>query len=178
MSVGFWSQDASRIYFNEGIRVTNQVLALDVASGKEKGEVVTRVHGGTAGGRPAWNADGSGQTRLTSDPVLELGPAWSPDGKTIAFSSPGSSSNLILLSLLRQASSKAKPVATGGLPGTRTQVMTGQIDIGWAVPPFGLQDLADGKIRIDDLESREWKVTPEDARPNVADSTQIPEREG
>src|SRR6476646_10977412 len=40
------------------------------------------------------------------------------DGKTIAFSSPGSSSNLILLSLLKQAGSKAKPTATGGLPGT------------------------------------------------------------
>jgi NitT/TauT family transport system substrate-binding protein len=70
------------------------------------------------------------------------------EGKTIAFSSPGSSSNLILLSLLRQAQSKAKPVATGGLPATMTQVMTGQIDIGWGVPPFGLQDIADGKIRI------------------------------
>jgi NitT/TauT family transport system substrate-binding protein len=70
------------------------------------------------------------------------------DGKSVAFSSPGSSSNLILLSLLKQAGSKAKPVATGGLPSTHTQVMTGQIDIGWAVPPFGLQDLADGKIRI------------------------------
>lgn len=70
------------------------------------------------------------------------------DGKTVSFSSPGSSSNLILLALLKQAGSKAKPVATGGLPGTHTQVMTGQIDIGWAVPPFGLQDLADGKIRI------------------------------
>jgi NitT/TauT family transport system substrate-binding protein len=70
------------------------------------------------------------------------------EGKTIAFSSPGSSSNLVLLSLLRQAQSKAKPVATGGLPATMTQVMTGQIDIGWGVPPFGLQDIADGKIRI------------------------------
>lgn len=70
------------------------------------------------------------------------------DGKTVAFSSPGSSSNLILLSLLRQASSKARAVATGGLPGTHTQVMTGQIDVGWAAPPFGLQDVADGKIRI------------------------------
>ena len=34
VSVGFWSEDASKIYFNEGIRVTNQVLVLDVASGK------------------------------------------------------------------------------------------------------------------------------------------------
>jgi len=31
VSVGFWSKDGSTIYFNEGIRATNQVLALDVA---------------------------------------------------------------------------------------------------------------------------------------------------
>jgi len=70
------------------------------------------------------------------------------DGKTIAFSSPGSSSNLILLSLLKQAGSKAKPVGTGGLPGTLTQAMTGQIDIGWAVPPFALRELSENKIVI------------------------------
>src|SRR6185436_7954728 len=34
VSVGFWSADGKTIYFNEGIRATNQVLALDVASGK------------------------------------------------------------------------------------------------------------------------------------------------
>jgi len=70
------------------------------------------------------------------------------DGKTIAFSSPGSSSNLILLTLLRQAQSKAKPVPTGGVPSTYTQTMTGQIDIGWSVVPFALKDVNDGKIRI------------------------------
>lgn len=79
-------------------------------------------------------------------PIRSLADAG--EGKTIAFSSPGSSTNLILLTLLKQAGSKAKPVATGGLPATMTQVMTGQIDIGWGVPPFGLQDIADGKIRI------------------------------
>jgi NitT/TauT family transport system substrate-binding protein len=70
------------------------------------------------------------------------------DGKTIGFSRPGSSSNLILLNLLKQAGSKAKPVSTGGLPATHTQVMSGQIDIGWAVPPFGVQELNENKIRI------------------------------
>ena len=29
-----------------------------------------------------------------------------------------------------------------------TQVMTGQIDIGWAAPPFGLKEIKEGKIRI------------------------------
>ncbi len=67
---------------------------------------------------------------------------------TVAFSSPGSSSNLVLLTLLKDAGAKAKPVPTGGVPGTYTQVMTGQIDIGWSVVPFGLKDVADGKIRI------------------------------
>jgi NitT/TauT family transport system substrate-binding protein len=70
------------------------------------------------------------------------------DDKTIAFSSPGSSSNLILLSLLKQAGAKAKPVATGGLPATLTQVMTGQIEIGWAAPPFALRELLEKQIVI------------------------------
>jgi NitT/TauT family transport system substrate-binding protein len=43
---------------------------------------------------------------------------------------------------------KAKPTATGGPPATFTQVMSGQIDIGWSAPPFGLQEERDGKIRI------------------------------
>jgi dipeptidyl aminopeptidase/acylaminoacyl peptidase len=31
--ISFWSKDGGTIYFNEGVRATNQVLALDVASG-------------------------------------------------------------------------------------------------------------------------------------------------
>jgi NitT/TauT family transport system substrate-binding protein len=69
-------------------------------------------------------------------------------GKTIAFSSPGSSSNLVALALLKRAGIEAKLVATGGVPATLTQVMTGQIDVGWSVVPFGLQNAIDGKIVI------------------------------
>jgi NitT/TauT family transport system substrate-binding protein len=69
-------------------------------------------------------------------------------GKTVAFSSPGSSSNLILLGLLRQAQVNAKTLAAGGAPATLTQVMTGQIDVGWAAAPFGLQNVIDGKTVI------------------------------
>ncbi len=33
-------------------------------------------------------------------------------------------------------------------PARLTAVMSGQVDIGWAAPPFGLQEMKDGKIRI------------------------------
>ena len=35
-TVGFWSPDGKTIYFNEGVRATNQVMALDVATGTVK----------------------------------------------------------------------------------------------------------------------------------------------
>jgi NitT/TauT family transport system substrate-binding protein len=90
------------------------------------------------------------------------------DGKTIAFSSPGSSSNLILLTLLRQAGSKAKPTPTGGVPGTFTQTMTGQIDIGWSVVPFALKDVNDGRIRIVARASEATELQNQTIRANLA----------
>jgi prolyl oligopeptidase len=39
---------------------SGDVHVFDVATGKEKGEIVARVHGGTAGGSLAWNAAGTG----------------------------------------------------------------------------------------------------------------------
>lgn len=90
------------------------------------------------------------------------------DDKTVAFSSPGSSSNLILLSLLKQAGSKAKPVATGGLPATLTSVMTGQIDIGWAAPPFALRELQENKIVIIARAREATELADQTIRVNVA----------
>jgi NitT/TauT family transport system substrate-binding protein len=67
---------------------------------------------------------------------------------TIAYSTNGSSSNNIVVAFVSELGAKAKPTATGGPPGTLTAVMSGQIDIGWSSPPFGLQQVKDGKIRI------------------------------
>jgi NitT/TauT family transport system substrate-binding protein len=69
-------------------------------------------------------------------------------GKTIAYSTNGSSSHLIVLSLIKGNSIFARAVATGSPAATFTQVMSGQIDVGWASPPFGLDAIAEGKIRI------------------------------
>jgi NitT/TauT family transport system substrate-binding protein len=68
--------------------------------------------------------------------------------QTIAYSTNGATSHVIALGFVKQLGVKAKPTATGGPPSTYTMTMTGQIDIGWAVVPFGLAELQEGKIRV------------------------------
>jgi NitT/TauT family transport system substrate-binding protein len=70
------------------------------------------------------------------------------DKQTMAYSTNGATSHVIALGFVKQLGVKAKPTATGGPPATYTMTMTGQIDIGWAVVPFGLQALEEGKIRV------------------------------
>jgi NitT/TauT family transport system substrate-binding protein len=68
-------------------------------------------------------------------------------GKTVGFSNPGSSGNLVLLQLLKEAGvTDAKPLAVGASQNGLPMVMTGQIDICYAVPPVGLKELQEGKI--------------------------------
>jgi NitT/TauT family transport system substrate-binding protein len=69
-------------------------------------------------------------------------------GKTIAYSTSGSSTNLAVLAFIRQFGVEAKPVATGSPASTFTQTMSGQVDIGWSSPPFGVEALQQGRIRI------------------------------
>src|SRR6516225_6798264 len=97
-------------------------------------------------------------------------------GRTVAFSSPGSSTNLILLQLIQQAKVTPKMVATGGAPGTLTQVMSGQIDVGWSVPPFVLQQLADGKLVIIARGSDVAALAQQTIRVNVANANALKER--
>src|SRR5262245_41635934 len=70
-----------------------------------------------------------------------------PDN-TIAYSTSGSSSHNIVVAFVSELGAKAKPTATGGPPGTLTAVMSGEVDIGWSAPPFGLTEIKDGKVRM------------------------------
>lgn len=83
---------------------------------------------------------------LANSPVKSMRDA---DGKTIAYSTAGSSTNIAVLRFIEDYHLKnAKPVATGSAAATRTQAMSGQVDIGWSVAPFNLEALKQGKIRI------------------------------
>jgi NitT/TauT family transport system substrate-binding protein len=81
---------------------------------------------------------------LASSPIKSLRDAA---GKTIAYSTNGSSTHSVVTALLKQNNLAARPVATGGQAATLTQVMSGQVDVGWSAPPFGLVQLANGEIR-------------------------------
>jgi ABC-type nitrate/sulfonate/bicarbonate transport system substrate-binding protein len=69
------------------------------------------------------------------------------DGKTLAYSTNGSSTHGIVTAFMKQYDLKAKPTAMGGPAANLTAVMSGQVDVGWAAPPFGLDQLDKGDIR-------------------------------
>jgi NitT/TauT family transport system substrate-binding protein len=69
------------------------------------------------------------------------------DGKTLAYSTNGSSTHGVVTAFMRQYDLKAKPTAMGGPAANLTAVMSGQVDVGWAAPPFGLDQLDKGDIR-------------------------------
>lgn len=69
------------------------------------------------------------------------------NNKTIAFSTKGSSTNSVVLAFIKEFGlTSATPQSTGNPPSTLTAVMTGQVDVGWAAPPFGLKEMDEGKI--------------------------------
>ncbi len=68
-------------------------------------------------------------------------------GHSYAFSTNGSSSNLVSNRLLQQAGvATAHGVPTGDPVTTLTQVMSGQVDIGYSLPPIGFTDIEAGRL--------------------------------
>jgi NitT/TauT family transport system substrate-binding protein len=70
------------------------------------------------------------------------------NGKTVAFSTIGSSTHAGVLALQKYYKLNFKPVQTGNAAATLTATMTGQVDAGWAGAPFAVADLDAGKIRL------------------------------
>src|SRR5881227_3527011 len=67
---------------------------------------------------------------------------------TLAYSTAGSGTHITALRFMKDYGFAAKLVATGNVPATFTTVMSGQVDIGFSTPPFGLEAANEGKIRI------------------------------
>lgn len=69
-------------------------------------------------------------------------------GRSVAYSTNGSSTYATALAFQRVFAVTFTPVATGSPAATLTQVMSGQIDVGWTSPPFALDLVQQGKIRV------------------------------
>jgi len=96
---------------------------------------------------PMFTGTGDLYWYVKSDSKIQSIKDWTPE-TTVAYSTSGSSSNNIVVAFMSELGAKGKPTATGGPPATLTAVMSGQVDVGWAAPPFGLQEMKEGKIRI------------------------------
>src|SRR6201987_1235952 len=123
------------------------------------GSVDLGIGVGTAGVLGAFAQGAPGRAIANSmtgaDDLFWYVPAASPiksikdaNGKTIAYSTTGSSTNLAVLAFIREFGVQAKPVGTGSPASTFTQTMSGQGGIGWPSPPFGIEALQQGRIRI------------------------------
>jgi NitT/TauT family transport system substrate-binding protein len=97
-------------------------------------------------------------------------------GKTVAYSTTGSSTHTAVLALKKFSGVDFKPTETGAAPATYTQVMSGQIDVGWAGAPFGVSEVEQSKIRVIAKASDDPALNRQTIRLIVANATELAER--
>ena len=89
-------------------------------------------------------------------------------GKTIAYSTNGSSTHLAVLGFQRHFGIKMKLTAAGSPPAVLTQVLSNQIDIGWSSPPLVVEQLREGIVRILARESEVPEFRDQTVRMTIA----------
>jgi NitT/TauT family transport system substrate-binding protein len=122
-----------------GVDLGLAVGTLGAIAAYAKGAPVRIVAAQATGAADYWYAKASAPFGKLSDLT---------EKNTIAYSTNGSSTNSMVRAFIDEFKLKARPVATGNGPSTLTAVMTGQVDVGWASPPFGLKDIEDGRTKL------------------------------
>src|SRR3954452_7180802 len=69
-------------------------------------------------------------------------------GKTVSYSTNGSSTHISVLALKKFTGVDFVPTQTGSAQASYTQVMSGQVDVGWAGAPFGVDAVEQGRTRV------------------------------
>ncbi len=97
-------------------------------------------------------------------------------GKTVAYATNGSSTQIAALSMIKLYGVDAKPVATGDANATFTQVMSGQVDIGWSTAPFQLDAMERGEVRLVGSAFEVPRVRGETSRVVIANAKNLGEK--
>jgi NitT/TauT family transport system substrate-binding protein len=167
------------ILYTQGGGETQQVVIADsaqigvaagflgVLSAFAKGAPV-RIIGSTftGGSQLFWYVPASSPIRSLKDTA----------GKTVAYSTNGSSTHTAVLALRKSSGVQFKPTATGAAPATLTQVMSGQIDVGWAGAPFGVDLVESGKTRVIAKASDDPALDRQTIRLIIANATELKQR--
>jgi NitT/TauT family transport system substrate-binding protein len=95
---------------------------------------------------------------------------------TLAYSTAGSGTHITALRFMKERNFTAKLTATGSVPATFTQVMSGQVDIGFSTPPFGLDAIEKGQIRLIALANDLPSVRNQTVRVIIANATDLARR--
>jgi NitT/TauT family transport system substrate-binding protein len=95
---------------------------------------------------------------------------------TLAYSTAGSGTHITALRFMKEYGLQAQLVKTGTVPATFTQVMTGQVDIGFSTPPVGLEAAAEGKIRIVALANDLASIRTQTVRVTIANAYDLAKR--
>ena len=91
-------------------------------------------------------------------------------GKSIGFTRPGSSSYVAEHILAEQENVQPTYVATGEMAATLTQVMSGQVDVGWSVVPVNLDLVAKKQLKIIGHGSDAKALQNQTVRVNIANT--------
>ena len=132
------SGETQQAVISGAVDVGTAVGTMGAMSAFSKGAPIRIIGAETTGGADYWYVTAASPIKTMKD----------TDGKTIAYSTNGASTHGVVLAFIKELDLKAKPVATGSPASTLTQVMSGQVDVGWASPPFGIKEMDENKIRV------------------------------
>ena len=122
-----------------GVDLTNCVGILSMIAAYGKGAPVRILSNGKRGaGELYWYVRSDSPLKALKD----------LDGKMLAYSRPGSTTHLVTQFVVKSTGIKPKLVSVGGMASSRTQVMSGQVDTGWASFPFQMDLMKKGEARI------------------------------
>lgn len=131
--------DAQQATINGSVDIAVQTGLAGVLSGIQRGAPITIIAAEATGASDVvWYVRADKPWKSIAD---------FQNNETISFSRPGSSSDFTLRTLISHYKAKARAVPSGSQPETLVQVMSGQLDSGFANPPLP-PAFAEGKVRI------------------------------